>query len=65
MDLGLTIDYALVYDVINVSFPEVVTGIAFTISNDEITTKKNEENFDDNVELLETHLIDFLKEKCE
>lgn len=67
MDSGLTIEYAHVYDIINVSFPEITTGIPFTItvSEDEIAIEKSAENFDDDIELLETHLINFLKEKCE
>lgn len=67
MNSGLTIEYAHVYDIINVSFPEVITGIAFTItvSEYELAIEKNEENLEDDLELLGKHLIDFLKEKCE
>ncbi|MET3980986.1 hypothetical protein ABIB62_003505 [Mucilaginibacter sp. UYP25] len=67
LDSGLTIEYAHVYDVINISFPEVITGIAFTVivSIDEVSLEKNEENIDYDSALLEGHLIDFLKEKCE
>lgn len=67
IDSGLTIDYAHVYDVINISFPEVKDGIAFTltISEEEIAIEKNEEDFDFDLNLLKEHLINFLKEKCE
>lgn len=67
MNSGLTIEYAHVYDIINISFPEVITGVAFTItvSDDEIAVEKNEENVNADSEELELHLIDFLKEKCE
>jgi hypothetical protein len=67
LDSGLTIEYAHVYDVINISFPEVINGIAFTVivSIDEVSLEKNEENIDYDLALLEGHLIDFLKEKCE
>ncbi|MEO7212018.1 MAG: hypothetical protein ABIX36_04410 [Mucilaginibacter sp.] len=67
LDSGLTIEYAHVYDVINISFPEVINGIAFTViaSVDEVLLEKNEENIDYDSALLEGHLIDFLKEKCE
>ncbi|MGF7082191.1 hypothetical protein [Mucilaginibacter sp. UYCu711] len=67
LDSGLTIEYAHVYDVINISFPEVITGIAFSaiVSDDEVSLEKNEENADYDSALLEGYLIDFLKEKCE
>jgi hypothetical protein len=67
LDSGLTIEYAHVFDVINISFPEVITGIAFTliVSIDEVRLEKNVENTDFDSELLERYLIDFLKEKCE
>jgi hypothetical protein len=66
MDSSLEIEYAHVYDIINISFPEVIEGIAFTISvsDDEITVEEQEENADYDSELLEGHLIDFLKEIC-
>jgi hypothetical protein len=53
--------------VINISFPEVITGIAFSaiVSDDEVSLEKNEENADYDSALLEGYLIDFLKEKCE
>lgn len=67
IDSGLTIDYAHVYDIINISFPEVKAGIAFTITvaEDDIVIEKNGENADNDLDLLVGHLVDFLKEKCE
>ncbi|MGF7080259.1 hypothetical protein [Mucilaginibacter sp. UYCu711] len=67
LDSGLTIEYAHVYDVINISFPEVITGIAFTVivSVDEVSLEKNEDNIDYDSALLQGHLSDFLKAKCE
>ncbi|MEO5909896.1 MAG: hypothetical protein ABIP95_03365 [Pelobium sp.] len=64
---GLNIEYAHVYDEINISFPDLLTGAAFTItvSDNGIAVEKNEEDIDYDMELLEGHLIDFLKEKCE
>ena len=67
LDSSLTIDYAHVYDMINVLFPDIIAGIAFTITvtKDEITIAKNEEDMEYDIELLEKHLVDFLTEKCE
>jgi hypothetical protein len=67
LDSGLTIEYAHVFDVINISFPEIITGIAFTaiVSDNKVSLEKNEENIDYDSELLEEYLIDFLKEQCE
>ena len=67
IDSGLAIDYAHVYDVINISFPEVKKGIAFTltISDEEINIEKDEEDFDFDLNLLREELVNFLKEKCE
>lgn len=67
IDSGLAIDYAHVYDIINISFPEVKAGVAFTltVAEDEIAIEKNGENADYDLDLLEEHLLDFLKEKCE
>jgi hypothetical protein len=67
IDSGLTIDYAHVYDIINISFPEVKDGNAFTITveDDQIFVEMNEDNFNHDLTLLKEHLINFLKEKCE
>ena len=63
---NLTIEYGHVYDVINVLFPEVIEGNAFTIivSDDEITLSNNAADSDYNTELLEQHLMDFLTEQA-
>lgn len=67
MDTSLTIEFAHVYNEINISFPEVIKGIAFTaiVSDNSITLESNEVNTDYDSNLLEGHLISFLKEKCE
>lgn len=64
---NLAIDYAHVYDLINVLFPEVIEGNVFTITvtENEITITKNEEGLAYDADLLEKHLVDFLIEKCE
>lgn len=66
LDSNLTIDYAHVYDVINILFPEVIEGPAFTltVSDKEITLLNHGESSEYNTELLEQHLIDFLNEKA-
>jgi hypothetical protein len=67
LDSSLSIEYAHVYDLINVLFPDIIAGIVFTITvtEDEISISKNEEDIDYDMELLEKHLVDFLIEKCE
>jgi hypothetical protein len=67
LDSNLTIEYAHVYDLIDVSFPEVIEGYAFTItvSENEIVIIKNEQDTKYDATLLEKHLVDFLIEKCE
>lgn len=67
LDSNLTIEYAHVYDMINVLFPEIIEGNAFTISvtDEEISVVKNEENVEYDAALLEKQLVDFLIEKCE
>jgi hypothetical protein len=66
LDSNLSIDFAHVYDVINVLFPEVIEGTALTItvSDDEITVSDNANGAEYNAELLEKHLIDFITEQC-
>jgi replication initiation and membrane attachment protein DnaB len=67
IDSNLTIEFAHVYDEINISFPEVKEGVAFnlTISDEEIIVGKNDEDFDFDLNLLREQLVNFLKEKCE
>ena len=60
---NLAIDYAHVYDVINVMFPEVIEGPALTITvtDDELTVTVHAADSDYNTDLLEEHLIGFLE----
>ena len=66
LNSNLTIEYGHVYDVINVLFPEVIEGNAFTItvSDEGITLINNATTADYNTELLEQNLNDFLSEKA-
>jgi hypothetical protein len=66
LDANLSIEYAHVYDIINVSFPEVIEGTVFTITvtDDDLTVSMNATNSEYNIELLEQHLTAFLEEKC-
>jgi hypothetical protein len=66
LDSNLSIDFAHVYDVINVLFPEVIegTGLTITVTNDEITVYDNAKGTAYNTELLEKYLINFITEKC-
>ena len=66
LDSSLSIEYAHVYDVINVYFPEIIEGTVFTITvnANEIVLSNNGDNSEYNTELLEQHLHEFLHEKC-
>jgi len=63
---NLTIDYAHVYDVINVLFPEIIEGTVFTltVSEDTIDVSKNVVEGDYNTDLLEEQLNEFLTLKA-
>ncbi len=71
LDSTLAIEFAHVYDIINVSFPEVIAGtvLTITISDDDIVVTDNEttseERLEYNTELLENQLVNFLKMKAE
>ena len=71
LDSALTIEFAHVADIINVSFPEVVaaTVLTVTVSDDNLVVTNNETVSEDrleyNTELLKTQLVDFLKMKAE
>lgn len=71
LDSTLAIEFAHVYDIINVSFPEVIAGtvLTITISDDNIVVTDNEttseERLEYNTELLENQLVDFLRMKAE
>jgi hypothetical protein len=62
LDSNLAIDYAHVYDVINVLFPEVIEGLALsiTVTDEELTVTVDAIDSDYNTDLLEEHLIGFL-----
>ncbi len=59
---NLAIEYAHVYDVINISFPEVIEGPALTItvSEDVLLVAVQAKETDYNTGLLEEQLIAFL-----
>lgn len=63
---NLTIEYAHVADIVNISFPEVIEGTVFTltVSDDNIEVSKNETESDYNTDLLEQHLNEFLSIKA-
>ena len=63
---NLAIDYAHVYDEINVLFPEVIEGPALniTVSDDEITVTLLATESDYNTTLLEENLVAFLTEQA-
>ena len=66
LDANLAIEYAHVYDVINVSFPEIIEGTVFTIIVNDATIElsNNGTNTEYNTDLLEQHLLEFLNEHC-
>ncbi|MBC7758424.1 MAG: hypothetical protein H7069_06180 [Phormidesmis sp. FL-bin-119] len=66
LNSSLSIEYAHVYDVINVYFPEIIEGTVFTITvnANDIVLSNNGDNGEYNTELLEQHLYEFLHEKC-
>ncbi|EHQ24963.1 hypothetical protein [Mucilaginibacter paludis] len=66
LDSGLNIGFAHVDDVINVLFPDVIEGIAFSIivSEKEITVTENHISPEYNSGLLEQQLNDFLTLKA-
>ena len=66
LNSSLSIEYAHVFDVINVYFPEIIEGTVFTITvnENEIELSNNGDNTEYNTDLLEQNLSDFLNEKC-
>jgi len=66
LDSSLAIDFAHVYDVINVLFPEVIEGVAFTltVTDEEITVSNNATDVVYNTTLLEEQLVSFITEHC-
>lgn len=63
---NLAIEYAHVFDEINVSFPEVIEGPALNIavSDEELTVTLLATESDYNAELLEEHLLGFLEQQA-
>ena len=63
---SLSVEYAHVYDVINVYFPEIIEGTVFTITvnENEIALTNNGDKTEYNTDLLEQHLSEFLIERC-
>ncbi|MBE9586948.1 hypothetical protein IM792_21045 [Mucilaginibacter sp. JRF] len=66
LNTNLSVEFAHVYNVINISFPEIIEGTMFTliVNDDEIVLSNNSPNTEYNTELLEQHLSEFLNEKC-
>ena len=66
LNSSLSIEYAHVFDVINVYFLEIIEGTVFTITvnENEIELSNNGDNTEYNTDLLEQNLSDFLNEKC-
>ena len=64
---NLAIEYAHVFDEINISFPEVIEGTALniTVTDEELTVTLMATDSDYNTALLEEHLIGFLEEQAE
>ncbi|EHQ29632.1 hypothetical protein [Mucilaginibacter paludis] len=63
---NLSIEYAHVYDEINVSFTEVIEGPALniTVTGDELTVTKMTTDANYNTDMLEENLIGFLEEQA-
>lgn len=63
---NLSVEFAHVADIVNISFPEVIEGTVFTltVSDDSIEVSKNETEGDYNTDLLEEQLNQFLAVKA-
>ncbi|MDN3547848.1 hypothetical protein [Mucilaginibacter aquaedulcis] len=63
---NLSIEYAHVYDEINILFPEVIEGPALniTVSENELSVTLLATGADYNTALLEEHLTGFLEEQA-
>ncbi|WP_222538733.1 hypothetical protein [Pedobacter polysacchareus] len=63
---NLAVEFAHVADIVNISFPEIIDGNAYTITvgdnNLEITDHTTDGTY--NTELLEQHLMEFLTLKA-
>lgn len=63
---NLTVEFAHVFDVINITFPEIIEGTAYTltVSDKSIEITDHTVGGSYNTELLEQHLIEFLTLKA-
>ena len=63
LDSEVNVEFAHIDDIINVSFPEIIPGIAFyiTISREAIHLASNGDNQLENSIILEKQLVDFLE----
>ena len=63
---NLTVEFAHVADVINITFPEIIEGNAYslTVSADSIEITDHTTGGSYNTELLEQHLVEFLTQKA-
>lgn len=63
---NLSVEFAHVADIVNISFPEVIEGTVFTltVSDDAIEVSKNETEGDYNTDIIEQHLNEFLVAKA-
>lgn len=59
---NLTIEFAHVSDIVNISFPEIIEGNAYTLTvgDDRIEVTDHTIGGTYNAELLEQHLVNFL-----
>lgn len=66
LNANMSIEFAHVADIINLTFPEVIEGIAFslTVSDESIKVTDYTADNDYNTELLEQHLMEFLQQKA-
>lgn len=66
LNANMSIEFAHVADIINLTFPEVIEGIAFslTVSDESIEVTDYTADNDYNTELLEQHLMEFLQQKA-
>ena len=65
LDAAVAVEFARVYDIIDVSFPEIIVGVAFhiVVSEKEIILSTDNTIPANNSEALEKQLTDFLELK--
>lgn len=63
---NLMVEFAHVYDIVNISFPEIIDGNAYTITVDEARLQVADHTAESsyNSTLLQTHLVEFLTLKA-